>query len=38
VADKNNWQPRLGMVAYSIDDKTVLRAGYAIYRGAGRVS
>jgi hypothetical protein len=30
VADKNNWQPRLGM-AYSIDDKTVLRAGYAVY-------
>ena len=30
AADKNNWQPRLGM-AYSIDDKTVLRAGYAIY-------
>jgi hypothetical protein len=29
-ADKNNWQPRLGM-AYSLDDKTVLRAGYAIY-------
>jgi hypothetical protein len=30
VADKNNWQPRLGM-AYSFNDKTVLRAGYAIY-------
>jgi hypothetical protein len=30
AADKNNWQPRLGM-AYSIDSKTVLRAGYAIY-------
>jgi hypothetical protein len=30
TADKNNWQPRLGM-AYSIDDKTVVRAGYAIY-------
>jgi len=29
-ADKNNWQPRLGM-AYSLDDKTILRAGYAIY-------
>jgi hypothetical protein len=29
-ADKNNWQPRLGM-AYSIDAKTVVRAGYAIY-------
>ena len=30
VADKNNWQPRLG-VAYAISDKTVVRAGYAIY-------
>lgn len=30
AADKNNWQPRLGM-AYSIDDKTVARAGFAIY-------
>jgi hypothetical protein len=30
AADKNNWQPRLGM-AYSIDDKTVLRAGWALY-------
>jgi len=28
--DKNNWQPRLGL-AYSLDSKTVLRAGYAIY-------
>jgi uncharacterized lipoprotein NlpE involved in copper resistance len=30
ATDKNNWQPRLGM-AYTIDEKTVLRAGYAIY-------
>jgi hypothetical protein len=30
AADKNNWQPRLGM-AYSFDEKTVVRAGYAIY-------
>ncbi len=30
AADKNNWQPRLGM-AYSLDEKTVVRAGYAIY-------
>jgi outer membrane receptor protein involved in Fe transport len=30
AADKNNWQPRLGM-AYSLDSKTVLRAGYAMY-------
>ena len=30
AADKNNWQPRVGM-AYSFDSKTVLRAGYAIY-------
>ncbi len=29
-ADKNNWQPRLGL-AYSIDSKTVARAGFAIY-------
>jgi hypothetical protein len=29
-ADRNNWQPRLGM-AYSIDEKTVARAGWAIY-------
>jgi hypothetical protein len=28
--DKNNWQPRVGF-AYSIDDKTVLRAGYGRY-------
>jgi len=30
AADKNNWQPRLG-AAYAIDEKTVVRAGYAIY-------
>jgi hypothetical protein len=30
VPDKNNIQPRLGL-AYTIDNKTVLRAGYAIY-------
>ena len=28
--DKNNWQARLGM-AYSLNDKTVLRAGYGKY-------
>jgi len=30
TADKNNWQPRIGM-AYAIDSKTVARAGFAIY-------
>lgn len=29
-ADKNNFQPRLGF-AYQINDKTVVRGGYAIY-------
>lgn len=29
-ADKNNWQPRLG-VSYSINNKTVVRAGFAIF-------
>jgi hypothetical protein len=29
-ADKNNWQPRLGM-AYQLNDKTVVRAGFGIY-------
>ena len=43
-ADKNNWQPRLGM-AYSIDDKTVVqgrvrhlhRAGRDLWRAAVRL-
>lgn len=29
-ADKNNWQPRIG-VSYAIDDKTVIRAGFGIF-------
>lgn len=29
-ADTNNWQPRLGF-AYQVDDKTVMRGGWAIY-------
>jgi hypothetical protein len=29
-ADRNNWQPRLGL-AYQINPRTVLRAGWAIY-------
>jgi hypothetical protein len=29
-SDKNNFQPRLGL-AYKIDEKTVLRGGFAIY-------
>lgn len=28
--DRNNWQPRIG-VAYSWNDKTVLRGGYGLY-------
>ena len=28
--DKNNWQGRVGM-AYSLNEKTVLRAGYGKY-------
>ncbi|MBK8148099.1 MAG: carboxypeptidase regulatory-like domain-containing protein [Acidobacteria bacterium] len=28
--DKNNWQPRVG-VSYSLDDKTVIRAGFGIF-------
>jgi len=30
VADKNNFQPRLGM-AYRLDDRTVIRGGWAVY-------
>lgn len=29
-ADKNNWQPRIG-ASYSIDNKTVVRAGFGIF-------
>ena len=29
-ADKNNWQPRIG-AAYQLNDRTVLRGGWAIY-------
>lgn len=29
-ADKNNWQPRLG-VSYAVTNKTVIRAGFAIF-------
>lgn len=30
--DKNNFQPRVG-IAYSLNDKTVIRAGYGIFTG-----
>jgi len=30
VADKNNFQPRLGM-AYRLDERTVIRGGWAVY-------
>jgi hypothetical protein len=35
-ADKNTWQPRLGL-AYSANDKTVLRAGFGIFMSPFRV-
>lgn len=35
-ADKNTWQPRLGL-AYQANDKTVLRAGFGIFMSPFRV-
>lgn len=35
-ADKNTWQPRLGL-AYQANDKTVLRAGFGIFMSPFRI-
>lgn len=36
TTDKNNFQPRIG-VSYSLDDKTVLRAGFGIFTSSFQI-